>query len=101
MAVDYTYNALVDLETIEDYIKQRSNYPDVARKFIERLTDALEILNDFPEAGTTRDDLSPDIRQYVYKSYIALYSVTEKGDVLIHAVIRGNRDIDSMFKSDD
>jgi plasmid stabilization system protein ParE len=49
MAIDYSYNALVDLETIEDYIKQRSNYPDVARKFIERLTNALEILNYFPK----------------------------------------------------
>lgn len=97
MAITYSYNALLDLESIEDYIKTRSNYPDVARKFIERLTDNLEILSDFPEAGTARDDLSPDIRQFVYKGYIALYSVTETG-VLIHAVIQGNRDIDGMFK---
>jgi plasmid stabilization system protein ParE len=97
MAVSYSYNALLDLETIEDYIQQRSNYPDVARKFIERLTEALEVLSDFPEAGIARDDLSPDIRQYVYKGYIALYSVTETG-VLILAVIQGNRDIDNLFK---
>jgi toxin ParE1/3/4 len=99
MAIDYSYTALVDLETIEDYIKQRSNYPDVARKFIERLTNTLEILNDFPEVGIARDDLSPDIRQYVYKGYATLYSVTETG-VLILAVIQGNRDIDGMFKSE-
>jgi hypothetical protein len=37
MAIIFSYNALVDLETIEDYIRQRSSYPDVARKFIERL----------------------------------------------------------------
>jgi plasmid stabilization system protein ParE len=101
MAVTFSYNALVDLEAIEDYIKQRSNYPDVARKFIERLTDALEVLNDFPEAGIARDDLSPDIRQYVYKGYIALYSVTETGGVLIQAVIQGNRDIEGMFKAEE
>jgi toxin ParE1/3/4 len=101
MAVEYTYNALLDLEAIEDFIRQRSNYPDVARRFIERLTDALNILSDFPEAGIARDDLSPDIRQFVYKNYIALYSVTETGDVLIQAVIQGNRDIEGMFKTEE
>ena len=47
--------------------------------------------------GTPRDDISPDISQYVYQSYIALYSITETG-ALIQAVIQGNRDIDNLFK---
>jgi plasmid stabilization system protein ParE len=81
----------------EDYIRQRSTYPDVARKFIERLTDSLEILNDFLEAGVARDDLSPDIRQFA----ITLYSVTETKDVLVQAVIRGGRDIEGRFTSEE
>ena len=67
MAVDYTYNALVDLEAIEDYLTKRSGYPGTARKFIERLTGALDVLGEFPNMGTPRDDLRPDIRQYIYK----------------------------------
>jgi plasmid stabilization system protein ParE len=71
VAVDYSYNALVDLETIEDYIAQRSGYPDVARTFIERLTDALELLGDFPDMGKRRDDVGQGIRQYTYKRLLA------------------------------
>ena len=99
MAVDYSYHALLDLESIEDYITQRSGYPKVARQFIERLTDALDLLADFPMMGTPRDDISPDIRQYVYKNYVALYSITETG-VLIQAVIQGNQDIEGRFGSE-
>ena len=51
----------------------------------------------FPTKGSPRDDLSPDIRQHVYKSYVILYSVIETG-VLIQAVIEGHRNIDNMFK---
>ena len=56
------------------------------------------MLEVFPTKGLPRDDLSPDIRQHVYKSYVILYSVTETG-VLIQAVIEGHRDVGNLFKS--
>ena len=49
--------------------------------------------------GTPRDDLRPDLRQYTYKGYIILYSVTENDDVLVQAIIRGGRDLDALFGS--
>jgi hypothetical protein len=44
-----------------------------------------------------RDDLSSDIRQFA----ITLYSVTETKDVLVQAVIRGGRDIEGRFTSEE
>ena len=97
MAVAYSYNALVDLETIEDYIAERSDYPDTARRFIERLTEALEVLGDLPNLGTPRDDLRPGIRQYIYRGYVVLYSVTDTG-VIVEVVAQGRRDIERLFR---
>ena len=97
MAIDYSFNALTDLETIEDYLARRSGDAALARRFIERLEKSLEMLEVFPTKGLPRDDLSPDIRQHVYKSYPVLYSVTET-EVLIQAVIEGHRDVGNLFK---
>lgn len=97
MAIEYSFNALADLETIEAYIARRSGDPSTARRFIQHLEKSLEALDVFPNKGLPRDDLSPDLRQHNFKRYLILYTVTETG-VLIQAVIEGHRDIESMFK---
>ena len=96
MAIEFSYNALTDLEEIKDYIAKRSGERSIANNFVKRLVKSLDILEVFPTKGKVRDSLSPDIRQHNYKSYVVLYSVTETG-VLIQAVIEGHRDIEGMF----
>ncbi len=97
MAVDFSFNALTDLELIKDYISQRSGNPKVAAKFIETLIAEVQLLDTFPQAGFPRDDLLINMRQLNIKGYIFLYEPTETG-VVVKAVTRKGRDLPSMFK---
>lgn len=49
MKLTWTEPALVDLESIRDYIKKDSEY--YANQFIDRIIDAVENLEQFPEMG--------------------------------------------------
>ena len=96
MPVDFTYEALADLELIEDYIKTESGDPEAARAFIETLVEGLQVLDAFPYAGIAREDLAPNLRQYQVKSYLALYEATDTG-VTIKVVTRKGRDLRRML----
>lgn len=96
MPVDFTYEALADLEFIEDYIERESGNSETARVFIETLVEGLQVLDAFPYAGIAREDLAPNLRQYPMKSYIALYEATDTG-VIIKVITRKGRDLRRML----
>ena len=97
MPVDFTYEALADLDFIEDYIKRESGDPQAAREFLGVLVERLQVLDIFPYSGVAREDLAPNLRQYQVKSYIALYEVTDTSAV-IKVVTRKGRDLKRMFE---
>lgn len=94
MAVQFSEPALEDLDDIWRYLAQRGS--ENVTRFITRLDDVFSLLDDFPQIGRERNDLRSGIRSYVYQRYVVLYRQVEE-DVLIEAIIRGDRDIEGMF----
>ena len=94
MAIQFSEPALEDLDGIWRYLAQQSS--ENATHFITRFEEVFSLLDDFPQIGRERNDLRLGIRSYVYQRYVVLYRQVEE-DVLIEAIIRGDRDIEGMF----
>lgn len=94
MAIQFSEPALEDLDDIWRYLAQRSL--EDATRFITRFEEVFSLLNDFPQIGRERNDLRSGIRSYVFQRYVVLYRQVDE-DVLVEAIIRGDRDIEGMF----
>ena len=80
-----TDRALDDLRCIRDYIAHDS--ADRAAKFLEKLLDRLDALEQFPHgfALAREDDLVPyELRQFVYRPYRILYRVVGGTVEILH-----------------
>ncbi len=91
MELEWTDPALDDLETIRDYIGKDSPY--YARRFIERIFDAAEKLQDHPRMGrqvleADRDD----VRELIFQGYRIIYR-TKTDRVQVITVIHGSRNL--------
>ncbi len=95
MRVSWTEPALEDIAGIKAYIAKDSPY--YARQFIERLFDAAEKLEDFPELGRNVPEAgdTENIRELLFQSYRIIY-LNQAGNISILAVIHGNRDLAGM-----
>ena len=91
MQIEWTDLALDDLEAIRDYIAKDSPY--YARRFIERIFDATEMLQDQPLMGRTVPEAGVnDVRELIYQGYRIIYRV--KLDRLqVITVIHGSRNL--------
>lgn len=98
MAIQFTESALTDLDAIWRYYARR----DVAdaTRIAAQLDKVFGMLEAFPQAGRERADLRRDIRMYVFRRYVILYSESVEG-ILVEAVIRGERDIEGIFGEPD
>lgn len=87
----WTEPALSDLDAIADYIAL--DKPDAARKYVQRVFDAVERLQNFPISGTKIPEL-PDLpyRQLVVSPCRILYRVMDK-EVVILSVMRSERQL--------
>ena len=93
MKLRYTLPALADLESILEYIGERS--PQGAKRVRERIKQSTELLLRHPHIGVRTSD--PDIRRthaFPYP-YLIFYEATE-GEIVIHAIRHGRRDPDTM-----
>ena len=91
MNLEWTEPALVDLESIWDFIKRDSEY--YASQFIERIIDAVESLETFPEMGRNVPEAeSKNIRELLFNNYRIIYQV-ETERVLILTVIHAARNL--------
>jgi toxin ParE1/3/4 len=89
-----TTQAEEDLIEIMAYLGQHS------RRAADRLSANIEkkcaILAQFPELGTLRDELAPNLRSFPVGKYILFYQPIEDGILLVR-VLHGARDIPSLF----
>jgi len=83
-----------DLTEIWTYIAKDS--PQEADRFLSLLYDKCQLLASAPRLGTERPDLAPGIRGFPVGSHVIFYRKTKRG-VEIARVLRGRRDIPSMF----
>ena len=91
MKLEWTEPALLDLECIRDYIKRDSEF--YANRFVERIIEAVEGLEQFPEMGRWVPEAEAEnIRELLFHSYRIIYRV-ETNSILILTVIHGARDL--------
>ena len=89
MRLRYTLPALADLESILDYVVDRS--PQGASRIKARIRAVTDLLLRYPQAGAVTDD--PTIRRVTARPYpyLVFYETTD-GEIIIHAVRHGARD---------
>jgi toxin ParE1/3/4 len=89
MRLRYTLPALTDLESILDYLVDRS--PQGASRIRARIRAVTDLLLRYPQAGAVTDD--PTIRRVTTTPYpyLIFYEATDT-EIIIHAVRHGARD---------
>ncbi|MGB3460277.1 MAG: type II toxin-antitoxin system RelE/ParE family toxin [Halobacteriota archaeon] len=95
MKLEWTEPALLDLECIRDYIKRDSEY--YANRFVERIIEAVEGLEQFPEMGRwVLEAEAENIRELLFHNYRIIYRL-ETNSILILTVIHSARDLAGRF----
>ena len=93
MNIIITQSAYNDLEDIENYISLDS--PLMARRFINRIFEKIEILYKYPEAGKPVPEISnTTIRELLLNKYRIIYQILSEDQVNIIRVIHGSRLLD-------
>jgi len=91
MKIEWTQPALLDLESIRDYISRDSEY--YAARFIEKIIEAVEGLENFPNIGRSVPEAEDEtIREILLHNYRIMYRV-ETDRVLVLTVVHGARDL--------
>jgi toxin ParE1/3/4 len=83
-----------DLEEIWWYIAQDS--PNNADRFLDRIQERCLSLADFPQMGTSRDELKAGLRSQPVGNYLIFYFPLDDG-VNIVRVLHGSRDIGNLL----
>ncbi len=83
-----------DLDEIWWYIAQDS--PHNADRFLDRIQERCLALADYPQMGTSREELKAGLRSQPIGNYLIFYFPLEDG-VDIVRVIHGSRDIESLL----
>ena len=71
---------------------------DAADRILLKLDDKLQLLREFPNLGTQRDDIRPGARMLIEAVYLILYEHRTLHDVVeIVAVVDGRRDLSAIL----
>ena len=71
---------------------------ELADRVVDSLSRRFFLLSTFPNVGRRRDeDLRPGLRSFSVGEYVIVYRVVGE-DVLILHVLRGKRDIETLFR---
>lgn len=96
MAYRLAPQAEADLEDLAFYIFLESGSLDVSDRLIQSMTERFDLLDRYPFAGRTRDDLRPGIRGFPVGAYVLLYRIEESTPVILR-IVRGSRDLETLF----
>jgi len=89
--------AEAELDDIWYYIARESSSIEIADRVVDAITDRFFLLTTCPHIGRRRDeDLRPGLRSFPVGEYVIIYRV-EDDDVLILHVVRGSRDMATLF----
>ncbi len=91
MKLEWTEPAVLDLESIRDYIAKDS--VTYAARFISRIIEAAETLPNHPRIGRAVPEAEDDaIRELLFQNYRIIY-LAEPDRILILTVFHGGRDL--------
>lgn len=90
--------ATFDLDDIWFYAARESGSLEVADKMIDAITERFWLISRHPHIGRGRDDdWRAGLRSFPVGKYVIIYR-TEDEDVVILRVLRGSRDIETLFR---
>lgn len=92
--MQYSPEALNDLDEIWEYILLELGNPDAAENVVNKMIDAIDALEDFPERGVPLSSVAEvenDYRFVLSGNYMAFYRV-EKKTVQVDRVLYQGRD---------
>ena len=92
--VQYSPEALNDLDEIWEYILLELENPDAAENVVSKMMDAVDALEDFPEQGaplSSAANIESDYHFVLSGNYMAFYRMEEKA-VQVDRVLYQGRD---------
>ncbi len=91
MRINWTEPAILDLESIRDYIARDAEY--YATQFVKKIIEAVENLKKFPMIGRPVPEAEQEnIKELLFHNYRIIYRIEEER-ILILSVIHGARDL--------
>jgi toxin ParE1/3/4 len=97
MAHRLSSEAEAELDEIWYYIAMQSSSLEIADRFIDSLTRRVYLIAMNPHMGRRRDDdLRLGMRSFSVGNYVILYKLEDEGVLILH-VVRGSRDIETLF----
>jgi addiction module RelE/StbE family toxin len=89
----FTESAYNDLAEIEIYISQDS--AAVARRFISKIFNKIDLLYNFPEAGKSVRELNNvSIRELLSNKYRIIYQIVDSNNINIVRIVHSSRILD-------
>lgn len=94
MKLEWTEPAVLDLESIRDYIAKDSAY--YAAQFVARIIEAAETLPSHPRMGRGVPEAEDEaIRELLFQNYRIIYHAASD-HILILTIIHGGRDLSRL-----
>jgi toxin ParE1/3/4 len=91
----YSPEAESDVYAIAKHIAEETDLT-TAYRLIEGIDETARLIATQPEMGRKRDELSPRLRSFPVGPFVVFYRAA-KGGIEIARVLRGSRDIPSLF----
>ena len=86
-----------DLDSIWHYVASESGSIEIADRLIDSIAERFVLLASYPHIGRRRDDdLRPGLRSFPVGEYLVIYRLRDE-DVLILRVLRGSRNMETLF----
>jgi len=94
-SLDYSHQAHQDLRNIHSYIAEDSI--GKANAVVDRILDAIDILESSPRAGRARPEYGADVRTLTAHPFVVFYRLGEKDAIIcVLRVIDGRRDLGTV-----
>lgn len=89
--------AIADLDDITDYFAERNI--NAGEQLLDEFSKKYRYLTQFPLMGRSYSEIRPYLRGIPMKNYIVFYRVINDG-IEIMRVIKGDRDLETIFEED-
>jgi toxin ParE1/3/4 len=89
--------ALADLDEAWDYLSRRN--ATAADRLLDQFFEAARLHAQFPHMGQLRDEISPGLRCFTARPYVAFYRI-EGGDIVVLRFLHGRRDLKRVMRSE-
>ena len=97
--VAFAPEAETQLIALHDYIAGEASSAIVER-YAEAIVAFCESLSEFPNRGTPRDDLRPNLRTLSFRRRVTIAYAAGSTDVTILGIYSGGQDIDALLRED-